>query len=108
MTIPKFTQEVREKLSDYVRNLFPVVRTRMSKEEVDLGIHLRGNPKLYEALTAIIKTRIEGRAGIPEPSDPLDCKSMLARDRELQWLLSRLAFVYSSPVNQQEDGELPA
>ena len=109
MTIPKFTQEVRQKLSDYVQGLFPALRNRMSKEETDLAILLRGNQRLYEALVAVIKSRIEGRAGVAEPSDPLVCKSMLARDRELQFLLNRLAFLYSSPVNPQpDDGEQPA
>jgi hypothetical protein len=39
------------------------------------------------------------------------CKSIIARDRELQWLLSRLEHIYSSPLSEaaiDDDSELPA
>lgn len=87
------------KVSDMVREWLPQMRFQMSTLETNLAVHLRGNSTLMDALTALIKSRISGRVLIAEPSDPIACKSMLARDRELQWLLSRLEFIYRSPVN---------
>ena len=92
-----------------VRELIPHLRNRLSSEEMDLAAHLRGNEKLYDALTGIIRSRIAGRAAVQEPTDPLVCKSMLSRDRELQWFLSRLELCYRAPVSQPgQDGEPPA
>ena len=91
-----------------VQDWLPQARNRMSKSEMDLAIILRGNDKLMAYLTEMINDRIAGRARVPEPSDPLVCKSMLARDRELQWLLSRLEFIYRSPVGiPGSDAEQP-
>ena len=106
MTVPR--------LADFVRKMIPKWRGgALTHDEQELGVHLRGNAPLHEALIGIITSRIRGRANVPVPSDPLMCKSMLERDNELRWLLSRLDFVYRSPVSQdippeQEDGEQPA
>lgn len=86
-----------------VREAIPWMRLRLTKQEAELGIHLRGNERLYTALVDLIETRIEARAALPEPSEPLVCKSMMAKDRELRWLLSRLAFVYKSPPGTPAD-----
>jgi len=91
-----------------VQEWLPQVRNQMSRAEVELAPHLRGNEKLLTALTNMINDRIVGRVRVPEPSDPLVCKSMLARDRELQWLLARLEFIYRSPVDTPgSDAEQP-
>jgi hypothetical protein len=110
MTVPRGVQAATRRVSDMVRDILPFMRNRLSADEQRLGVHLRGNTAMYEALTGIIQSRVTGRAKLPEPSDPLMCKSMLARDRELQWLLSRLEQVYHSPASQPGDteGEPPA
>ena len=91
-----------------VQEWLPQVRNQMSRVETELAPHLRGNEKLMVALTNMISERIAGRVKIPEPTDPLVCKSMLARDRELQWLLTRLEFIYRSPVDiPGSDAEQP-
>lgn len=98
------------KVTDYVRTLLPAMRHGLSEAEQALATHLRGNERLYNDLTAVLRGRIEGRARVAEPSDPLVCKSMLARDREVQFLLGRLDLLYRSPVNEvasEEDGEQP-
>ena len=106
MTTPPDSRRVVDMLLDHV----PFMRQRLTSTELDIGIHLRGNAPLYEALTCLIRSRIEGRATVPEPNDPLKCKSMLARDRELGWLLSTLERVYASPAINPVDasGEPPA
>lgn len=96
------------RVADMVRDMMPTARTQINPQDEALGIHLRGNEALYTALTNIIKSRIEGRAQLPEPSDPLVCKSMMARDRELQLLLRRLEFIYLSPSQTGDTGEQPA
>lgn len=98
------------RVSDMVRDLFATRhRFAMTPDEMDLAVSLRGNIPLYEALTNIVQSRITGRASLPVPSDPTDCKAILDRDHELRWLLSRLEFVYRSPVNQADAaGEPPA
>lgn len=110
MTIPRGMLAATQKVSDMVRAMVPHLRGRLTPDEAALAVHLRGNERLYEDLTRIIRGRIGGRASLPEPSDPLVCKSMLARDRELQWLLSRLEFIHRSPVATpaDSDGEPPA
>jgi hypothetical protein len=108
VTIPPFVEQAKKKVSDLVRDLGIARRTIVIQEEQRLGPHLRGQAALYDALVALIRTRIDGRAGVPEPSDPMVAKSMIARDRELQWLLSRLESVYRSPVNQPNSDEPPA
>ena len=110
MTIPPGIKAIPQKVSDMVRELIPAWRHGLTQEERRLAVHLRGNIDLYESLRSIIRSRIAGRAAVPEPTDPLICKSMLARDRELQWLLLKLEYIYRSPVNSpaQDDGEPPA
>ena len=104
MTIPRGAQRVTEMVLDMI----PHLRNRLTPGEQALVAHLRGNALLYEALTGLIKSRIGGRSAVAEPSDPLVCKSMLARDRELQWLLGRLDLVYRAPVQPpQDDSEQP-
>jgi len=92
-----------------VRGMVPSLRYRFTKEESDLAVHLRGNEALYESLRMFVESRIAGRAVVPEPTDPVQCKSMVARDRELQWLLGRLGVLYSSPVltPTERDDEQP-
>lgn len=98
-----------QRVSDYVRKRISTWRNPFTQEEIDFAPHIRGNEKLYTALTRIIETRIGGRARMPVPSDPLICKSMLERDNELRWLLSRLEAVYRSAASQPADnGEPPA
>ena len=102
MTVPR--------VADLLRKIIPKWRVMLSPEEAALAPSLRGNEPLYKALTGIINSRIAGRAHAQVPSDPLICKSMLDRDNELRWLLSRLDFIYRSPVTQpgQEDEESSA
>ena len=103
MTVPR--------LVDFVRSIIPTWRGgALTNDEQELGVHLRGNDPLHNALIGIINSRIGGRAAMAVPSDPVVCKAILDRDNELRWLLSRLDFVYRSPVSQpeSEDGEQPA
>lgn len=98
------------KVADYVRALFPALRPGFTEAEQALAMHLRGNERLYNDLTAVLRGRIEGRARVAEPTDPLMCKSMLARDREIQFVLGRLGLLYRSPVNEltdEDEGEPP-
>jgi hypothetical protein len=108
MTIPRGIHESVRKVSDLVREMFPSKRNPLSADEQNLAIYLRGNESMYAALSNIVTSRIRGRATVPEPTDPVMCKSMIARDRELQWLLSRLDTVYRSPAAGADDGEQPA
>lgn len=103
MSVPKTFARV----ADMVRDMIPRLRVSLSPEEGALGPHLRGNDPLMSALRNLITSRIDGRATVPEPTDPLVCKSMVARDRELQWLLSRLEYVHRSPIQAQGNGEPP-
>jgi len=86
-----------------VRGFVPQLRSTMSPEERTVGAYLRGNEHLFNSLVDLIESRIRGRATLPVPSDPLQCKAILDRDSELRWLLSRLEFVYHSPVAQPAD-----
>lgn len=111
MTIPRPLQHTTRRLTDAVREMFAGVRHGgLPKEEASLGVHLRGNRALYESLVAVLKTRIEGRALQPEPTDPLVAKSMIARDREIQWAVAMLERVFTSPTNDGPagNGEPPA
>lgn len=109
MTVPPKFKSAARKVSDMVREMFPTLRVSLGKHEAALGIYLRGNKDMLDALEGMIQERIEGRAVLPEPSDPLMCKSMMARDRELRWLMSRFRFVFASlPSDPVEDsGEQP-
>ena len=96
------------RVSDMVRRAIPFMRHRLTQNEQQLGVHLRGNVSLHNALVGLIQTRVESRAQVQEPADPVVCKSMMARDRELQWLKSRLDFVFQSPVLEPaSDSEQP-
>jgi len=95
------------RVADMVRDMIPRIRITMSKDEAALAVHLRGNDPLHVAIRNLILSRIEGRAAVPEPTDPLACKSMVARDRELTWLLGRLDFIHRSPSQAQVSGEPP-
>ena len=97
------------RVSDALRRAIPFMRNRLTQDEQTLGVHLRGNADLHAALMRLIQTRIETRATVQEPSDPVACKSMVARDRELQWLKTRLNFIFQSPVHEPAlDSEPPA
>jgi ribosomal protein S12 methylthiotransferase accessory factor YcaO len=101
---------VVKRVSDIVREMMPRFRqARLTPGELSLAIHLRGNVALYEAMTKLLQARIQGRAVIAEPSDPIQCKAMLARDGEIRWLLAELEFLYRSPANPEtDDMEQPA
>jgi hypothetical protein len=90
-----------------VRDMIPRMRITLSREEAELAVHLRGNDALLVALRNLMLSRIEGRAAVPEPTDPLACKSMVARDRELQWLMGRINYIHRSPAQAQVIGEQP-
>ena len=108
MTIPRDLASAPQRVSDYVRKRIAVWRNPLGADEMELAPHLRGNELLYNALTRLIESRIRGRAKLPVPSDPLACKSMLERDNELRWLLSRLEVTYRAPVSHPADeGEPP-
>ncbi len=88
---------LRERITDMVAQLgLRHQSPLLSPEEMSLGVWLRSNDEAYESLLFLIESRIEARASSPEPSDPLDCKSMVARDRELRWLLNHLEFLYQT------------
>lgn len=103
MTIPPGFGNAVQKVSDMVREMIPRFRHHLTEEEAALGLHLRGNAALLAALTNLVRTRIQGRGQLPVPIDPVICRGMMERDRELQWLLSRLEYVHASPVTPLED-----
>lgn len=83
---------------------------RMSPIEAALAVHLRGNDALHDALTTYLYARIAGRASVAEPTDPLACKSMVARDREVQAIVAGIDYLFHSPANtatSEENGEQP-
>ena len=102
-------QRTARRVSEMVMEMLPQLRHRLSREEAILAPYLRGNQPLMDALRGIIDARIEGRATTAEPINPLTCKSYVARDRELRWLLARLEYVYLSPVGAtaEDEGEQP-
>lgn len=96
------------RITDIVMERWHRLRSRMTKEDSDLAPHLRGNDRLHDALTELIRSRIRWRESLPVPSDPLECKGFMERNDEMRWLLRRLDFVYRSPVNEvAEQGEQP-
>jgi hypothetical protein len=108
VTIPRSLASAPQRVSDYVRGRIAALRNPLSTDELNLAAHLRGNELLYTALTRLIESRIRGRAKLPVPSDPLVCKSMLERDNECRWLLSRLDTSYHALVsNPADEGEQP-
>ncbi len=100
---------VTARVRDFVREAVPVLRNRMSGDESDLGVHLRGNESLLNALKGVINARIERRDAQDVPADPNQCMASMVRSKELRWLISRLESVFSSPVVGQEkdDSEQP-
>ena len=110
MTIPKGFSAGAMKLSDMVRSMAPFLRVNLTASETQIGIYLRGNSDLFEGLKGLIESRRQGRANLPVPSNPVDCKVSMAMDRELRWLLSRLEFIHKSPAAQpaEKDSEQPA
>ena len=77
--------------------------------ELDLAAHIRGNTPLYEAIRYFLSARLDARAAMPVPPEPIDCRAILERNAEVRQILARLDTVYRSPVNQPaEDGEPPA
>ena len=109
MTVPPGMRGKAQKVSDYVRNMVPFIRKKATAEELDLGVHLRGNEGLHESLQKLIHSRIEGRARLSLPSTPSECMISMARDREAQWIQAKLQEVYLSPVMQEieQEGEQP-
>lgn len=111
MTIPKSVIAATQTVVDFVRGMsMQRQQPQLTAEEAALGPHLRGNTALYESLVNLVQSQIAGRARVPEPSDPLQAKSSIARDRECQRVLARLELVYHSPVStpgDNNDGELP-
>lgn len=105
MTIPKPFRRVTDLALELLARKAPAIT--LSRGEIHLAEHLRGNEPLYQAICGILRERMAGRASVPEPTDPLVAKSMIARDREIQWLLGRLETVYKSPVNSGTDSEQP-
>jgi hypothetical protein len=91
-----------------VRDMISRIRHTESEHHESLRPHLRGNEALYKALTTMIQSRIEGRAQLRLPSDPLQAYGSLARDKECQWLLGQLGFVYNGPIQEPaENSEQP-
>lgn len=104
MTVPKGFSATMGRVSDMVREAFPRMRpTRLTEDERVVGIYLRSNDNLLEGLRNVIESRIRSRGNLPVPSDPVVCKAILERDRELQWLISRLEFIHGSPALQEEE-----
>lgn len=104
MTIPRPLAVAAQRVSDWVREALPKARFRITPNESALSVHLRANPALYDDLTKFLRSRIEGRAAVPEPNDPLVAKSMVARDREVQWILARLDFLKNAPLSHPGEG----
>ena len=78
--------------------------------ELDLAAHLRGNTPLYEAMRTFLTARLDARAAMPVPPEPVDCRAVLERNAEVRQVLARLDIIFRSPVNQpaDDDGEQPA
>ena len=92
-----------QRVSEMVREMVPKWHYRLTEQEAALGPHLRGNDALLEALSNLIMERILIRGKKDVPSDPVVCKESMARDREVLWILSKLDYVYNSPVSTDVD-----
>ena len=92
-----------------VRDMIGRVCHPETEHHEKLRPHLRGNAALFEALSRLITSRIEGRASLRMPSDPLQAYARLAADKEDKWLLGQLDFVYRGPMQQpaEIDSEQP-
>ena len=100
--------QATKRVADMVREMIPRFRYSLSPQEKELGVHLRGNEALLNSLVGMIDDRIKGREFAQLPSDPIVCMVHMARDKELRWLLSRLEYIYGSPVaSEATDGEQP-
>lgn len=108
MNLKDLVSATPRRVADMVRELFPTVRQPFTVEEIAVAEHLRGNERLYQALTGLVRSRIAGRELLPVPSDPLMCKSLMERDRECRWFLARLEAIYRSPNLGADAGEPPA
>ena len=91
-----------------VRDMIPRMRVVLTREESELAPYLRGNEALLKALSNLILARLDGRALAPVPSDPTECKAVMAMDRELRWVINRLEFVCHSPANPQAQNVEPS
>ena len=97
------------RVSDMVRRVIPFMKNPLTQSEQQLGIYLRGNIGLHDALVGLIQFRLDVMARVQEPPDPIACKSLVARDRELRWFKSRLDSIFQSPVHEPaSDSEPPA
>lgn len=108
-TVPKYISDAGQRVREMVVNMLPRLRRNITPEEESVAVYLRGNKNLYEGLTAMISGRLEGRANLPVPSDPIICRGMLERDHELRWLQSRIDYIYHShpPQPGESDAEQP-
>ena len=106
MTMPRSVQRV----ADMVREWLPTLRYHLTVEEQQLATLIRGNEALVGSLESFVLARINGRANLPESSDPLECRVRAAKDYELRWLMNRIRFVQKSPINPQvgDNGEQPS
>lgn len=92
-----------------LRSILPSRVLTLAPHEEDLGTHLRGNEPLYEAIVGMLEARIDHRASLPVPPEPIDCRASMERDHELRILLNRIEYIYHSPVVPiHDDGEQPA
>lgn len=110
MTIPPGLRSATKRVSDILRELMPQSRQVMSGDERMVATYLRGNDNLLQGLKGILESRLEGRASLPTPSDPLECMRRIAMDKELRWVLAKLEFIFRSPVSEAseiDDGEQP-
>ena len=104
MTMPKIAR-----VADMLRSILPSRVLTIAPHEEALGVHLRGNAPLYEAIIGMLEARIDHRASLPVPDDPIACKASMERDHELRILLNRIEYIYKSPVTlTHDDGEQPA
>ena len=104
------TPPVIRRVRDLVLSMLPPARVVLAPAEQAIAPYLRGTTPLLESLKLFLNARVSGRASQPVPSDPIDCRASLERDHEVRWLITRLDFIYRSPVNPPagEDGEPPA
>ena len=106
MTIPKNVQAGFTRVSDVVRDLWTKPgRRAMAVRDNEMRLLLQGQDKLYELLTGLIRERIDMRAALAMPADPLASFTSMARDKEAFWLLSKLEYIRSAVV--EDDGEQP-
>lgn len=85
----------------------PFLRHRLSKDEQALALHMSGNVALYEAFKKVIESRLSGRLLMVEPTNPNDCRAILARNAECKWFLSLLERVFKAPALSPSDSEQP-